>query len=446
MFSWRFVMVIPFSNIWLPCRTIWSADQPKARNRWQKNGLCLRSGGLCLPVVGATGIGQHGTGHAATKPEISVLSDNPFSHLVPPHILNFPAYVPGKPIEEVVREFGLATENIVKLASNENPLGISPAARAAAIAALDDVGRYPDSHGHDLRQALVRKLGVEAGQIILGNGSSDLISMVTAAFLDTNTSVVCSQYAFSAYFSSSRVQGATMCVAPARDFGHDPEAMLKEIRADTRLVFIANPNNPTGTALDEATLRDLIRRIPADVIVVLDEAYREYQSPEARIDSVAWIADHPNLLIFRTLSKAYGLAGLRIGYGVGSVHVADLVNRVRQTFNCNLIAQAAAIAALDDEDHLRRTYELNRDGLVQLYTGLDALGLSYVHSAGNFVMAEVPDGIGTYRALLQQGVIVRPLRPNYGLTNYLRVTVGTERENARFLEALETVLAPATDA
>ncbi len=366
---------------------------------------------------------------------------NRFDHLVPDYIRAAPAYVPGKPIEETAREFGLDPATIVKLASNENPLGISDKVKAAILAEVDQVERYPDAHGYALRQKLVAKLGVEPGQILLGNGSSDLIAMVAQTFLTERSSVVMSQYAFSAYVPASRAQGAEIITTPARDFGHDPEAMLAGLRADTRLMFIANPNNPTGTYLDPATLRDLIARVPGDVIVMLDEAYREYQQPDMVPPSLDWIADFPNLIVSRTFSKGYALGGLRLGYAVGSRDVIDLVNRVRQTFNTNSLAQAAAIAAIDDDDHLRRTYDVNAAGLRQLDQGLAALGLDRIPSAGNFVMVGVPDGPAVYRALLRKGVIVRPLGPNYGLSRYLRISVGTAADNARCLEALGEVLA-----
>ena len=368
------------------------------------------------------------------------MAPRPFADLVAPHIRDMPAYTPGKPVEEAAREFGLNESDIVKLASNENPLGMGEKAKAAVVEILAQGARYPDPHGYRLRQALTAKLSVEAGQIVLGNGSSDLIVMVANAFLGAGTSVVYSQYAFSAYETACRASGAEILVAPAVDYGHDLEAMLGLIRPDTRLVFIANPNNPTGTILTEVQIRAFLDACPKDVVVVLDEAYREYLKPEDRRDTVSWIVDYPNLFIIRTLSKAYGLAGLRIGYGVGSVEVAGLVNRLRQTFNCNLLAQAAAIAALDDEAHLQLTYDVNRAGLAQLRAGFDKLGLAYVPSDANFLMVEVPAAGETYRALLQKGVIVRPLRPNYGLNNHLRITVGTEAENRRFLEALTEVL------
>ena len=369
------------------------------------------------------------------------MTANRFDHLVPEYIRSAPAYVPGKPVEEAAREFGLDPASIVKLASNENPLGISNRVKAAISAAVDHAERYPDAHGYALRQKLVEMLGVEPAQILLGNGSSDLIAMVAQTFLTAKSSVVLSQHAFSAYVSASRAQGAELITAPARDFGHDPDAMLAAIRPDTRLMFIANPNNPTGTYLAPDVLRDFIARVPGDVIVMLDEAYREYQPAADVPASLDWIADHPNLIVSRTLSKGYALGGLRIGYAVGSRDVIDLTNRVRQTFNTNLIAQAAAVAALDDKEHLARTHAMNAAGLRQLDKGLAALGLDRVPSAANFIMVAVPDGPTIYRALLRKGVIVRPLGPNYGLSGYLRVSVGTEAENARFLEAMGDVLA-----
>ena len=369
------------------------------------------------------------------------MSSIPLDHLAPSHIRDMPTYVPGKPVEETAREFGLAEDSIIKLASNENPLGMSPKAKAAVIAALESGARYPDGHGYALRQALVTKLGVGADQLVLGNGSSDLIVMAASAFLTAEHSAIVSQYGFSAYFPAVRAQGAELIVAPAKDFGHDLDAMLAAIKPNTRLVFIANPNNPTGTMLSAEALKAFLQKAPDDVVVVLDEAYREFQTSAQRPDSVAWVNDHPNLLIFRTLSKAYGLAGLRVGFAIGSSVVAGLLNRVRQTFNTSLLAQAAALAALDDHEHLEATFAVNLAGLGQLYAGFDQLGLSYVPSAGNFVMVEVPEAGEVYRALLRLGVIVRPLRPNYNLGGHLRISVGLASENTRFLKALASVLA-----
>ncbi len=369
------------------------------------------------------------------------MSSIPLDHLAPSHIRDMPTYVPGKPVEETAREFGLAEDSIIKLASNENPLGMSPKAKAAVIAALESGARYPDGHGYALRQALVSRLGVGADQLVLGNGSSDLIVMAASAFLTAEHSAIVSQYGFSAYFPAVRAQGAELIVAPAKDFGHDLDAMLAAIKPNTRLVFIANPNNPTGTMLSAEALKAFLQKAPDDVVVVLDEAYREFQTSAQRPDSVAWVNDHPNLLIFRTLSKAYGLAGLRVGFAIGSSVVAGLLNRVRQTFNTSLLAQAAALAALDDHEHLEATFAVNLAGLGQLYAGFDQLGLSYVPSAGNFVMVEVPEAGEVYRALLRLGVIVRPLRPNYNLGGHLRISVGLASENTRFLKALASVLA-----
>lgn len=362
-------------------------------------------------------------------------------HLILPQLRNLPGYVPGKPIEEVAREYGLDPASIVKLASNENPLGMGPMAREAVLQAMAEAERYPDGHGHALRQALVERLHVAPEQIVLGNGSSDLIVMAATALLGPRTSAVVSQYAFSAYTPAVKIQDAVLRVVPAAGFGHDLQAMLAAISEDTRLVFVANPNNPTGTVLPPDELLSFLQQVPPQVVVVLDEAYREFQAPGSRVESVDWITRFPNLLVLRTLSKAYGLAGLRLGYAVGSVQVAGLLNKVRQMFNTSLLAQAAGVAALADQDFLQRTYEVNRAGLAQLYHGLEHLGLDYVPSAGNFVMVRVPGAGEVFVALLRRGVIVRPLRPNYGLDDYLRVSVGLEAENARFLSELGAVLA-----
>jgi len=361
--------------------------------------------------------------------------------LAPPYIRSMPTYVPGKPVEETAREYALDEKDIIKLASNENPLSMGPAARKAILDTIGSGERYPDGHAFALRQALTATFGMAPEQIVLGNGSSDLIVMAAAAFLTPQNSAVVSQYAFSAYFPAVRSQGAELIVVPALDYGHDLDAMLAAIRPDTRLVFIANPNNPTGTVLTPQSLKAFLEKVPDHVIVVLDEAYREYQTEDQRPDSTGWLSEHPNLLIFRTMSKAYGLAGLRIGFAFSSPVVAGLVNRVRQTFNTSLFAQAAAIAALGDHEHLKRTYEVNATGLKQLYDGFDTLNLDYVPSAGNFVMVKIPDAGKVYRALLARGVIVRPLRPNYNLGEFLRITVGLPEENERFLTTLAQILA-----
>lgn len=355
----------------------------------------------------------------------------------PAYIRGISPYVPGKPITEVARELGLPVDKIVKLASNENPLGMSGMARKAIEAALTGAERYPDQF--DLVAALAERHGVDASQIVLGNGSNDVLDMVARVFLAPGRSAVFSQYAFAVYPLATMSAGAACLAAPARDYGHDPAAMRAMIRDDTHVLWIANPNNPTGNFIPNDVLKRFIGSIPAHIAVVLDEAYTEYLPPEARADTTAWIKEFPNLIVTRTFSKIYGLAGLRIGYGVAASEVADLMNRMRHPFNVNSLALAGALAALDDRDFVARSYELNRHGMVQLICGIDMFGIEHIRSKGNFVTLKVPNAAVINQRLLKQGVIVRPLA-GYGLPNHLRVTIGLESENARFLAAFEKAL------
>ena len=362
--------------------------------------------------------------------------------LSPAHVRAIAPYQPGKPITELAREFGLDERSIVKLASNENPRGASPKALAAIAAALPELSRYPD--GFELTQALSHRLGVPMQQIVLGNGSNDVLELAGMAFLAPGCSAVYSQHAFAVYPLATQARGAQGIVVPAKNFGHDLEAMLAAIRPDTRVVFIANPNNPTGTMLDAAQLESFLRRAPKTVVIVLDEAYNEYLDPALRCPSIAWVARFPNLIVTRTFSKVYGLAGLRVGYAVCQAEVADLLNRVRQPFNVNNLALVAAVAALDDHDFLRDSFELNLAGMQQLIEGCKRLGLSWIPSHGNFLTVAIPLSGGqsqagaVFQKLLRLSVIVRPLA-GYGMPDHLRVTVGLPSENARFLEALEAV-------
>ncbi len=357
----------------------------------------------------------------------------------PSYIRAISPYQPGKPITQLAREMGLPVEKIVKLASNENPLGMSPKARAAVEAALAGVERYPDQF--DLIAAIAERHGVAQEQVVLGNGSNDVLDLAARVFLAPGRSAVFSRHAFAVYPLASMSAGAECLAAPAKNYGHDPVAMLAAIRPDTHVVWIANPNNPTGNFLPQAEVRAFIERIPARVCVVLDEAYTEYLAPAERADTVAWVRDFPNLLVVRTFSKIYGLAGLRVGYGIGRAEMIDLLNRVRQPFNVNNLALAGAIAALDDHEFLARSYESNRNGMEQIVAGLKRLGLAHIPSHGNFVTFEVADTPGVNSRLLQQGVIVRPIG-GYGLPNHLRVTIGVESENRLFLEALTKALHP----
>ena len=351
-----------------------------------------------------------------------------------PYVRAISPYQPGKPITQLAREMGIPVERIVKLASNENPLGMSPKARIALEAAVGTLERYPDDF--ELKAAVAAHTGLGMERVVLGNGSNDLLDMVARVFLAPGRSTVFSQHAFAVYPLASLSVGAELIAVPAKDFGHDLDAMRAALRPDTRLIWIANPNNPTGTFVPYPQLKAFMRAVPDDVVVVLDEAYNEYLPPELRVDSKDWLGEFPNLVITRSFSKIYGLAGLRIGYALASAEIADLMNRVRQPFNCNNLALAAATAALDDHDFVSRSQQLNRAGMAQLTAGFDRLGFEYIPSYGNFVTFRAGDAAAINQKLLRDGVIVRPIA-GYGLPEWLRVTVGTEAENTRFLQALE---------
>ncbi|MPZ46177.1 MAG: histidinol-phosphate transaminase [Betaproteobacteria bacterium] len=357
----------------------------------------------------------------------------------PSYIRSIAPYQPGKPISELARELELDESSIIKLASNENPLGVSPRAAAAIAKAIAELSRYPDGSGYDLKQALGAKLGVTADRIVLGNGSNDVLEMVARAFLSPATNAVYAQHAFAVYPLATQATGARGIEVAAREFGHDLDAMLRAVDRDTRVMFIANPNNPTGTFVEPGAMHAFLRQVPANVVVVVDEAYQEYLPAELQADSIGWLRQFPNLVITRTFSKIYGLAGLRLGYALAHEAVADLMNRVRQPFNANSIALAAAQAALDDEAFVRRSREVNFTGMAALAAGFKRLELPYIPSVGNFVTVRVGDGAEIFRRLLRRGVIVRPIA-GYGLPAHLRVTIGTEAENARLLQALEESL------
>jgi histidinol-phosphate aminotransferase len=358
----------------------------------------------------------------------------------PEYIRRIAPYQPGKPISELARELGLREDTIIKLASNENPLGASPRAIEAMQAALSEIGRYPDGNGFELKAALASRFGVGQENVVLGNGSNDILEMAARAFLAPGASAVYSQHAFAVYPLATQAMGAQGIEVPARDFGHDLDAMAAAIRKDTRIVFVANPNNPTGTWIEPQKILAFLRRVPADVLVVLDEAYNEYLEPDQQADSAHWLEEFPNLVVSRTFSKAYGLAGLRVGYALVRPGVADLMNRVRQPFNVSHIAQVAAVAALADKAFVEQSHALNRKGLQVLTEGFRRLGREWVPSHANFITFHVGDGAGIFQKLLKQGVIVRPIGA-YGMPQHLRVTVGTAAENERFLGALEAALA-----
>ncbi|MEW4982863.1 MAG: histidinol-phosphate transaminase [Cycloclasticus sp.] len=353
-------------------------------------------------------------------------------------------YQPGKPIDELQRELGL--DNIVKLASNENPLGPSDAVKRAIQNSLGDISQYPDGSGFYLKKALSEKLGVTADMITLGNGSNDVLDVIARVFLSAGREAVYSEYAFVVYAIATQSVGATACVAKAYSadndgaYGHDLDAMEKLLTEKTSVVFIANPNNPTGTWLASDVLENFIKKIPRDVIVVLDEAYCEYLAQRDVIDTIKWLTKYPNLIITRTFSKAYGLAGLRVGYALSHPDIANLLNRVRHPFNVNSLGLVAAEAALKDETYIEKSRELNKQGLQLVADGFEQLGLDYIPSVANFITVNVGDqSPEIYTRLLQEGVIVRPISA-YKMPQHLRVSVGLPTENKIFLDALGRVL------
>lgn len=363
--------------------------------------------------------------------------------LAPAYVRAIAPYQPGKPISELAREMGLNEADIVKLASNENPLGVSPKARAAIAGALDELALYPDGNGFELKAAIAAKLGVDMAGIVLGNGSNDVLELVARAFLAPGCSAVYSRHAFAVYPLVTQATGAVGIETPAIDFGHDLAAMREAIRDDTRVVFIANPNNPTGTLLAADALHAFLKSVPPQVVVVLDEAYGEFLDAELQAPSVAWLAEFPNLVLTRTFSKAYGLAGLRVGYALAHADVAGMLNRVRQPFNVNALALLAATAALNDVAFIAESKQVNDAGMRQMLQGFQAMRLEHIPSYGNFVCVKVGNperGAGdVFQALLRSGVIVRPVG-NYGMPDHLRVSIGLPEQNARFLTVLSEIL------
>ncbi|MDH3218954.1 MAG: histidinol-phosphate transaminase [Gammaproteobacteria bacterium] len=350
-------------------------------------------------------------------------------------------YSPGKPIEELERELGI--DNVIKLASNENPLGCSPRAREVLERASEHIELYPDANAYYLKQALARKLGVGENQITIGNGSNDVLDLVARSFLDRDAEAIFSQYAFMVYAMVTQACGATARVADASretPYGHDLDAMHGLISDATRIIFIANPNNPTGTWLDAGELKNFLERVPDHIAIVIDEAYFEYVDDDQYPDALRWLVRFPNLIVTRTFSKIYGLAGLRIGYSVSSPELCDLFNRVRQPFNGNSLGLAAARAALDDDDFVERSRLCNQQGLRSMRQWFDRRGIEYLPSAGNFLTVRFGDASAhLYQALLERGVIVRPIA-NYDMPHFLRISAGTEAQLARMFEVLGEVL------
>ncbi len=343
-------------------------------------------------------------------------------------------YQPGKPIEDVERELGI--KNVIKLASNENPLGPSPKVGKALQLAAREVALYPDGACFRLRQALAKTYGWEPGNLILGCGSNELLLLLGQAFLNPGDEVLTSQMSFVVYPTVAQLAEARLVAVPTKEFGFDLQAMTRAITPKTKMIFIANPNNPTGTMVEPEELERFVKRVPASCVVVLDEAYYEYADPEWRADSVAWVKQHPNVVVLRTFSKAYGLAGTRVGYGLASSTVAQAVERVRAPFNVNALAQAAAVAALQDAAHVRKVVALARRERTWVAAQLAKRKFQVVPSQANFVLVAVPWGTGQvwFQELMKQGVIVRPMPGPY-----VRITVGTREQDARLLKAIDFI-------
>lgn len=360
-----------------------------------------------------------------------------FHKLANQHISKLTPYQPGKPIEELQRELGITSS--IKLASNENPLGASPKAMQAVLDALQHSHIYPDGGYHDLKHAIAAFTGVAVPQVTVGNGSENILELIVKSFLHPNNSAVISQYAFLTIPILIHSYGAKAHVVPASQFGHDVTAMINAITDDTRLLFLVNPNNPTGTYTNTHDFEKLLQNVPQHVLIIVDEAYCEYIAASDYPNAISYLNNYPNLIITRTFSKAYGLATLRLGYALSSPTIADILNRARLPFNVNMLAARAGVAALQDQEHVKKSFELNQMGMQQLETGLNKLRLPYIPSLGNFITIDVGDGERVYQALLREGVIVRPLKA-YQLPNHIRVSIGTSEEINRFLSALEKCL------
>ncbi len=359
-----------------------------------------------------------------------------------PFLKNLPTYQPGRPIEEVARELNLPAASIIKVASNENPFGPSPLALAAMQKAITAVNLYPDGNAFYLKQKLASKLGVETGHIILGNGSNEIIEFVAHALLEncgSDVNIVVSQYCFAIYPIVAKMLGANVVTAPAKKYGHDLPAMLRSINSQTRIVFVANPNNPTGTLAPREEVIQFVNEVPDDVLLVMDEAYIEFLNDSVDLVPLIRLGTRKNLILMRTFSKIYGLAGLRIGYGIGNSEFISALEKIRQPFNINSVAQAAALAALDDDEHVRKTRANNFAGLEFFGRAFRELKLEFVPSRANFILARVGDGAKVFEAMQREGVITRPMG-GYQLPEWIRISVGTPAENERCLRVLKGVL------
>ena len=350
-----------------------------------------------------------------------------------------PTYQPGRPIEEVARELNIPADSIIKVASNENPFGPSPLAIAALQKAIPTVNLYPDGNAFYLKQKLAAKLGVETANLVLGNGSNEIIEFVSRALLTPDSNIVVSQYCFAIYPIVAKMLGANVITVPAKNYGHDLPAMLRAITPKTRIVFVANPNNPTGTLASREELIDFVNRVPDDVLLVMDEAYIEFLEDAVDLIPLIRLGARRNLILMRTFSKIYGLAGLRIGYGIAAPELISALEKIRQPFNANLLAQTAALAALDDDAHVRKTRQNNFNGLEFFMQAFRALNLKFVPSCANFILVRVGEGQKVFDAMQKLGVITRPMG-GYQLPEWIRISVGTPKENERSLAALKTAL------
>jgi histidinol-phosphate aminotransferase len=364
----------------------------------------------------------------------------PLPYPTNPNLQAVPVYQPGRPIEEVARELGLAAADIIKLASNENPLGPSRLALAAMRKALAQVNLYPDGNAYYLKQKLAAKLGVTPAHLILGNGSNEIIEFIGHAVISPSAEVVVSQYAFAVYPIVTALFGGKLVVVPAKHYGHDLDAMLAAITPNTRVVIVANPNNPTGTTATREDLARFVAAVPENVVLALDEAYIEFLGDALDLLPEIRSGGKPNLLLMRTFSKIYGLAGLRLGYGIGHPDLIAELEKVRQPFNVNAIAQAGALASLDDIAHAEKTRRISSRGLKFYGRAFRKLGLEFIPSAANFILVRVGDGSRVFKEMQGLGVIVRPMG-GYQLPEWVRISIGTPKENKRCLEALKTALA-----
>lgn len=356
-----------------------------------------------------------------------------------PVLEHLPVYQPGRPIEEVARELGMPASRIIKLASNENPLGPSPAALAAIRKTARQLHLYPDGNAFYFKKKLAASLGVDPATLILGNGSNDIIEFLGHALMGPGIEVVVSQYCFAIYPIVTRLLGSRLITVPAKNYGHDLPAMQNAVTVNTRVLFVANPNNPTGTLAPAKDLRRLVEEVSASVVVVIDEAYIEFLDDPADFLPLIRSGKKPNLILMRTFSKIHGLAGLRIGYGIGHPEFIAALEKIRQPFNINSLAQAAGLAALDDRAHVKRTLRNNTAGKKYLEAALAKLGLEYVPTSANFILVRVGNGRKVFEGLQRQGVITRPMG-GYQLPEWIRISIGTPAENRRCIQTLRMVL------